>query len=63
MYTKYYPSTCYDIDFHIMYFVDSKTVRVIDSFSIMNCPYDLAIRISKWISKVPNYDCSISIIR
>lgn len=63
MYTKFHSTKKCDIDFTIIYFVDSRTAKVVDSFSIMNCPFDLAFRISKLISRVPNYYCDITLIK
>lgn len=53
----------YDIDFYVIRFFGRKKCKVVDTFTIMDCPFDLARRIAKVISKVPDYMCLIEIIK
>lgn len=59
---KEFLESSHDIDFYVIRQLGRNKSKVVDMFSIFDCPFALARRIANVISKVPNYSCLFEVI-
>lgn len=59
---KEFLESSHDIDFYVIRQLGRNKSKVVDMFTIFNCPFALARRIANAISKVPNYSCLFEVI-